>query len=88
MPRWRLERIEVQCYSGYRLNESPRAFLFHGRWHTVREVLDRWYEGGVKEEDPIIHYFSVGTGEGETHLLRYDSFHDEWTLVIRSWDTV
>jgi len=84
MPRWRMERIEVRCYSGYRLNESPRAFLFLGKWHTVVEVLDQWYEGGVIAEDPIVHYFKVLTDEGETNLLRYDSFHDEWTLVIRS----
>ena len=80
---WYLERISVESYSGYKLHESPRAFIFKGERYNVQEIIDRWYEGGLKSEDPIIDYFRVRTDDGGEYLIRYDSYRDEWTMIIR-----
>ena len=78
-----LERIEVESYSGYKLHESPRAFVFKGKRYIVEEIIDRWYEGGTKPEAPVVNYFKVRADDGVQYLLRYASYYDEWTLAIR-----
>ena len=42
---WVFEDIEVESYSGYKGEESPRAFVHLGKRFEVLEILDRWYEG-------------------------------------------
>ena len=76
-----LERIDVESYSGYKLHEHPVAFCYKGERHLIQEITDRWYEGGRTPAAPIVNYFKVLTDDGKTHLLRYDTFHDEWTVV-------
>jgi hypothetical protein len=44
------QHIQVEAYSGYKANERPVAFIFHGRRWEISEILDRWYEGGVNPE--------------------------------------
>jgi len=83
-----LERIEVESYSGYKLHESPRAFVFKGKRYLVEKIIDRWYEGGIKPEAPVVNYFKVRADDGGRYLIRYDSYHDEWTLAIRSSNEV
>ena len=78
-----LEPIEVESYSGYKLHESPRAFIYKEKEYIIQDILDRWYEGGTKPDAPIINYFKVRTDNGTQYLIRYDSFHDEWTMVKR-----
>jgi len=78
-----LEKISVESYSGYKAHESPRAFTFGGKRYAVQEVIDQWYEGGVRSDSPIINYFRVRADDGKDYLLRYDSNQDEWTMVIR-----
>ncbi len=78
-----LERIEVESYSGYRLHESPRKFIYKKRRYVIQEIIDRWYEGGMKPDAPVVSYFKVRADDGKQYLIRYDSFHDEWTMVIR-----
>ena len=76
------ERIEVECYSGYRANERPVAFNFQGRRWEVAEIIDRWHEGGVHPSQPALEHFKVRTTEGGLFLLRYNSLLDAWTLRI------
>ncbi len=80
---WNLEKISVESYSGYKLHESPRAFTFGGRRYIIRDIIDRWYEGGVRPEDPVMSYFKVQADDGSEHLIRYNSYQDEWNIVIR-----
>ncbi len=80
---WDLEKISVESYSGYKLHEIPRAFTFGGKRYIVEEVIDRWYEGGLESDAPIINYFRVLADDGKEYLIRYDTYHDEWTMVIR-----
>jgi hypothetical protein len=74
-------KISVECYSGYRANESPRAFFFDGRRMNVLDVIGRWYEGGLKSDTPIMHFFKVRADDGMVYLLRYDPLRDEWTML-------
>lgn len=74
------DRIQVECRSGYKVNESPAAFTFQGRRWEVAEILDRWYEGGVQPERPLIDYFRVKTREGRVFILLYTSHLDEWFI--------
>ena len=74
------ERVAVECYSGYKANERPAAFTFQGRRREVAEIVDRWYEGGLRGGDPEVNYFKVRTVEGSIFLLRYVSLFDAWSL--------
>lgn len=76
------EQIQVECYSGYKANERPIAFTYHGRRMEISEIIDRWYEGGVKPDQPVIDYFKVRTSEGQVFLLRYLSLFDAWSVRV------
>ncbi len=39
--------IRVECYSGYRADEQPRAVHLAGERLEVDDVVDRWYQGGI-----------------------------------------
>jgi hypothetical protein len=62
------QHIQVEAYSGYKANERPVAFIFQGRRWEISEILDRWYEGGMNPEQPIVDYFKVKTS-------RWKRFH-------------
>jgi hypothetical protein len=76
------EKIDVECYSGYKANERPVAFTYQKRRREVAEIVDRWYEGDVKPQNPDVSYFKVRTVEGEVFLLRYVSLFDAWSIVM------
>ena len=76
------EIVQVEAYSGHRSNERPLSFVFRGNRHEVREVLDRWYEGGAVPRAPHLSYFKVITTGGEEYILRYNRFFDSWSVMI------
>jgi hypothetical protein len=78
------EKIDVQCYSGYKANERPIAFTYQKQRREVVEIVDRWYEGGLEAGNPDVSYFKVRTIEGEIFLLRYVSLFDAWSIVTPS----
>ncbi len=51
--------IQVQCYAGYKADESPCRFFLGDIWIEVQEILDRWYQGNRDSEWPIADYFKV-----------------------------
>lgn len=77
---WVFEDIQVECYSGYKGEESPRAFVYQGRRYGDLEILDRWYEGGLDPQAIRHDYFKVQTPEGEVFLLRHTPRFEAWTL--------
>ena len=77
-----LKRIEVESYSGYKLHESPRKFIYEKKLYVIQEITDRWYEGGIKPDAPIVSCFKVRADDGRPYIIRYDAFNDEWTMVI------
>ena len=76
------EQVQVDCYSGYKANERPTAFTYQGHRLEISEIIDRWYEGGVKPDQPVIDYFKVRTSEGQVFLLRYLSLFDAWSVRV------
>jgi hypothetical protein len=76
------KKVEVECYSGHRANERPLAFTFEGRRWEVVEVIDWWYEGGVRPGRPALDYFKVKTAEGRVFLLRYNFLFDAWAVRV------
>ncbi len=65
--------IQVDAYSGYRVNERPQRFTLDGAAHEITAIEDRWYEPGAE-------YFKVRTADARTYILHYDLDEDEWTL--------
>ncbi len=69
--------IHVECYSGYRGDEEPRAFRLGERRLTVVELLDRWLS--------LEHrYFKVKADDGDIYILRHAEGSGEWTLAAYS----
>jgi hypothetical protein len=77
---WVWEEIKVECYSGYKGEESPRAFIYLEKRYEISEILDRWYEGGLDPTALRHDYFKVKTAEGEVFLIRYTPRFQSWTL--------
>lgn len=67
-------RIQVECYAGYRGEETPRLLRFGGRTVEVAVVLDRWLA-------PDHRYFKVTDGTGATYIVRQEMSTGTWDLV-------
>jgi len=67
------ERIRVVCYSGYKAEERPVSFETEGEKKIVENVIDQW-----TGEDHT--YFKLLADDHKVYLIRYDRFHDFWTL--------
>jgi hypothetical protein len=67
--------VKVDCYSGYRAEETPRRFELDGRRVEVVEVIDRWY--GTDHR-----YFKVRGDDGAVYLLRHDETAGRWELTL------
>ncbi len=59
-------KIRVDCYSGYRGEETPLRFWLKERLIEINEVVDRWL-------DPEHRYFKVLGDDHSTYILRHDS---------------
>ena len=66
--------ISVECYAGYRGEETPVRLRLGDRLIEVGAVLDRWLA-------PDHRCFKVQTGEG-IYILRNDSTSGEWELTL------
>ncbi|MBN1829939.1 MAG: hypothetical protein JW884_12460 [Deltaproteobacteria bacterium] len=78
----KFESIDVQCYSGYKINETPRSFIYRNRRRTIVEIPDRWYEGGRDWKIMGTDFFKVTTDTGETFIIRYQGLLDRWSVMI------
>jgi hypothetical protein len=72
-------RIEVECYAGYRGEETPRVIRFRDRAVAVVEVIDRWLA-------PDHRYFKMRGGDGGLYIIRHDLARLEWELVFYDTD--
>ncbi|HDM77844.1 MAG TPA: hypothetical protein ENG51_15480 [Deltaproteobacteria bacterium] len=78
----KFEDISVQCYSGYRANESPRCLRWKGKEYKIIRIIDRWYEGGIKSTSDIMDYFKVELDDGSVRILRYNRLFGGWGMLI------
>ena len=67
--------IRVECYSGYRGEETPRRFWLNNKRLTIIYVLDRWL-------DPEHRYFKVLAEDNATYILRHDTMSSKWNLTL------
>ena len=72
--------VRVECYAGYRGEESPRRFFLGKRPIEISEIVDRWL-------DPRCRYFKVRAGDGEVYILRHDTETGIWEMTLFSADT-
>jgi hypothetical protein len=67
--------ISVECYSGYRGEETPLRFRLGDRLIEIAEVVDRWLA-------PDHRYYKVQTAEGAMCVLRNDMTTGAWELTL------
>jgi hypothetical protein len=67
--------VTVECYEGYRGEETPRRFALDGRVIEVAEVMDSWLA-------PEHRYFKVKGDNGAVYILRHDVPGDRWELTL------
>ena len=68
-------KITVQCYSGYRVDETPKSIRFDSLVVEVTDVLDRWLA-------PDHRYFKVIGDDGATYIIRQDMASMAWELTF------
>lgn len=69
--------LRVECYSGYRAEQEPRAFYLGERRIAVAMVVDRWL-------DTEHRYFKVEGHDGQVYILRHSVAPDQWELAFYS----
>ena len=68
-------KLRVECYAGYKGEETPRAFWLGDRRVEVTAVLDQWLA-------PDHRYFKVKGDNGDVYILRHDVLSDTWELTL------
>jgi hypothetical protein len=67
--------VDVECYAGYRGEETPRRFGLAAARIEIAEVVDRWLA-------PDHRYFKVRDGPGDLYILRNDVASKRWELTF------
>ena len=69
--------VTVNCYAGYRSDETPTEFLLGERKVRVIDVVDRWLATDHR-------YFKVRGDDGGVYILRHDVTSGRWELTMFS----
>ncbi len=67
--------LQVECYAGYRGEETPRRFTLGTRCIEVLEVVDQWLA-------PDHRYFKLKGDDEGIYILRHDVASDRWELTL------
>ncbi|MBW2612110.1 MAG: hypothetical protein JRE12_07050 [Deltaproteobacteria bacterium] len=67
-------KITVRCYSGHRVDETPRSIQFDSLVVEVKEVQDRWISTDHR-------YFKVIGDDDATYIIRQDMISYDWELT-------
>ena len=67
--------ISVECYAGYRGEETPRRFQLGRRGVEVIEILDRWLA-------PDHRYFKILGEDNAIYILRHNVATWDWELTF------
>ena len=67
--------IRVECYAGYRGEETPQRIHLGERTVEIVDVLERW-------RTPEHRYFKCEAADGVTYILRHEAFGDRWELSV------
>jgi len=74
--------IKVIAYSGYRDDESPRAFLMNDETMTVVEIVDKWIEESFSDRTRK-RFFIVKTQDNRRYKIYVDEKTSEWFCEIK-----
>ena len=67
--------IAVECYAGYRGEQTPRAIVIGSARVEVAEVIDQWLA-------PDHRYFKLRGVDGHTYIVRHDVATNLWELTL------
>ena len=67
--------IIVECYSGWRGEETPRRIRMGEREIAVEGILDRWLS-------PDHRYFKFIGDDGGLYIIRHDCREWRWELTL------
>ncbi len=67
--------IRVECYAGYRGEETPRRIWMGTRQIEVSKILDRWLA-------PDHRYFKILGNDNSVYILRHDIASWNWELTF------
>jgi hypothetical protein len=70
-----LMKIMVECYSGYRGEEIPRALWLGERRVGVEEIIDRWLA-------PDHRYFKFRGDDRGVYIIRHDAVSLQWEVTF------
>ena len=73
--------IRVTAYSGYRDDESPRAFLMNDETMTVVEIVDKWIEESYSDRMRK-RFFIVKTDNDKQYKIYVDEKTSEWFCEV------
>ena len=73
--------IQVESYSGYRSDETPRIFIWNNRRYEIVEIIDRWYQASRDPAVPASDYFKVRAADTLQYIIRLDRQWSTWYLV-------
>ena len=68
-------KIRVECYSGWRVEETPRRIFLGERRVEVLEILDRWLS-------PDHRYFKFTGDDDALYIIRHDCRSHTWDLTL------
>ena len=68
-------QIRVNCYAGYRGEETPRSIIMADHTIEVLEVQDRWLA-------PDHRYFKLLGDDKAIYIIRHDTVSGLWELVF------
>ena len=68
-------QIRVNCYAGYRGEETPRSIIMADHTIAVVEVQDRWLA-------PDHRYFKLLGDDRAIYIIRHDTVSGLWELVF------
>ena len=67
-------QIKVECYAGYRGEETPRRMWMGCRKIEIHDILDRWLA-------PDHRYFKVYGDDAAIYIIRHDIESLTWELT-------
>ena len=68
-------QINVECYSGYRGEETPRFILWESGKIEVKDIIDRWLA-------PDHRYFKILGDDDAVYIIRHDLQSWKWELTF------
>jgi len=67
--------VQVECYAGYKGEQTPRRFFIREKKVEVSEVLDSWLA-------PDHRYFKLRGDDDAIYILRHDIISDQWEMTM------